>query len=58
MPARLRCAGGSANSAASLRAISVCRFMIATHGDWIGSPVLGAFTKRPSARTCAVASSA
>ncbi len=52
MPARLRWAGGSASSAASLRAISACRFMAATHqGDWIGSPVFGASTKRPSART-------
>ena len=50
-PARLRCAGGSASSAASLRAISVWRFMMATQGDWIGSPVFGASTKGPSART-------
>ncbi|HEX8931063.1 MAG TPA: hypothetical protein VGA45_19285 [Actinomycetota bacterium] len=53
-----RRAGGSASSAASLRATSVCRFMIATQGDWIGSLVRGVLTKRPSARTCAVASSA
>ena len=51
MPARLRSAGGSASSAARLRAISVCRFMTAAQGDWIGSPVLGALTKGPSART-------
>ena len=50
LPALLRWAGGSASSAASLRAISVWRFMIATQGDWIGSLVLGALTKGPSAR--------
>ena len=58
MPARLRWAGGSASSAASLRAISVWRFMMASQGDWIGSLVLGAFTSSPTACTCAVASSA
>ncbi len=51
MPARLRWAGGSASSAAGLRAISAWRFMAATQGDRIGSPVFGASTKRPSART-------
>ena len=51
MPALLRCAGGNASTAASLRAISVCRFMTATQGGWSGSSVLGAFTKGPSART-------
>jgi hypothetical protein len=50
MPARLRRAGGSASSAASLRAISVCRFMIAPQGARIVSPVCGAFAKGPSAR--------
>ena len=58
IPALLRCAGGSASSAASLRAISVCRFMMASQGDWIGSLVFGALTGRPTACTCAVASSA
>jgi hypothetical protein len=51
MPARLRCAGGSAGSAASSRAISVWRFTMANQGDWIGSAVCGGLTKRPSART-------
>ena len=50
MPALLCAAGGSASSAASLRAISVCRFMMASQGDWIGSLALGAFAKGPSAR--------
>jgi hypothetical protein len=45
VPARLRCAAGSANSAASLRANSAWRFMIASQGAWSGSPVFGAFTK-------------
>ena len=49
--ARLRWASGGASSAASLRAISVWQFMTASQGDWIGSPVVGALTKRPSART-------
>ena len=35
-----RRAGGSASSAAGLRAISVSRFMIAARGGWIGGPVL------------------
>ena len=41
---------GSASSAASLRAISVWRFMTASQGGWIGSPAFGAFAEWPSAR--------
>ena len=51
MPAWERWAGGSASLAASLRAIPVYRFMMATQGNWIGSVVCGALTKRRSAHT-------
>ena len=42
MAARLCWAGGSASSAASLRAIPVWRLMMASKGDSIGSLVSGA----------------
>ena len=57
-PIRLRCAGGKASSAASLRAISVWRFSTGKYGLWIGRPVFGALTSMPEASIFSFASSA